>query len=954
MVTKATPLQPASPTRGGVVLLFILLATASVLIALPHGIAYGIKSWITNNSDASVKIEDVDFNPVTATLVIYGLDITQKNKSTLLIPELNIRMTWTPLLHKAALIDNISLSGARIEVDLSNPANLIIGGIPLPNSASTETKASNPTPWALNLEKLTIQDTEISYKDSQLDVQFRIDNLQLTELASYFPNQPATLELEGSLNDAPLSLKSKITPFSSEPKFNNMVLLDKLDLKPFAKFIEPNVSKLEGKLFLDNNFLIHLMADGALKTTQNGIISLLEIDVESEAGSFKNEMIQWEGKSNLEKIPTNQLSFAADGALQLKPSRFTQIPPGLNIEQEGVKWQGNITFQNADEKTSINLKGELNLDQTITNLPYQQTHLLQEQLTWNGDLQLNQSPQGSQEITASGKLNSNGLTADLIDREAILNYDDLEWNGEIFLNKGESLEALELKGKINLSHLEVLASKENYTLLALEQLQTGRISAVLNGEFSNDQLNIRQLTIGRNKPVSLEEKDASIGLLQADNLKISGIRFSEQTGIEIEAIEQENLSHLTLRNHEGKWSEQVLVEILQRIIGSDAQTEAKPAKEKSVADASSSKKPMPIHIGQVHLLGDNFVSFHDETSEPPYHADLNLQHFSISEIDNTISNKLSPVELEATVNQQSSIIFSGDIAPFASQLTLDIEGKIEGLALPPLTAYTSKLLGYSLDSGELNANIKLTAMAGELEGNTELTLRQLNVSPLSKEKMKGLEAQLSIPLDTALGMLRDSNNSILLNLPLSGNSKEFKVDPSDAINQAIGKALKKGATTYLTAALFPFGTMLAVAQMAGEEMAKIRLDPVFFLPGSILLNPQHEAYLEKIANILKERPEIYIKLCGKAIEDDRTALMETASTKLKAEQKAKSAGKKEEAIAIPVVTNQQLESLAEKRATAIETYMAKQYQIKKNRLISCQPIVEPETTKEQPRVEMLL
>ncbi len=963
MVNKATNSQQTSSIRGVVFLTLLLLATVSTLIALPHGIAYGIKSWVADHSDASVDIKNIDFNPITATLAIYGLDITQQGKSRLFVRKLKVRMTWTPLLLKTAFIDHVALEGVKVQIDYSNPADLILGGIPLPRASTAEAEESSSAPWAINLEKLTIQDAAIHYKDAQLNTHFQIDSLKLTRLTTHFPDQPALLRLEGALNNAHLSLKSEITPFSSEPKFDNYIQLDGLDFQPFAKLLEPYVGRIAGRHSLDSQLLIHRMVDGALKVAQRGTVSLLDMDVASAAGRFKNSQIQWKGAVQLLLSPqgTPQM-LTAKGVLQTSPSQFSQEGSGLSIEQAEIRWEGDINHQMTDGGAKTVLSGGLLLGKTAAKFPEQQAVLQQDQLRWDGQLQLEPSSQGGQNIAINGQLNSRNLSVRLADREVTFNYDDLTWDGVVSFNMGETLEALALEGAITWSQLALLSPKERYTLLAFDQFQTDKITLAQDGSISSKQLEVTQLIIGRPEQRDIKEEERAIGLFQTKRLKIKDFKYSKQAGIDIETVQQENLSHLSRRDDEGNWSEQRLMDLIQKIMDPNGvATPGQATNETAAKTPSSLKSAMPIHIGKIHILGDSLILFQDKTTEPPYSANIKLQHFSINNINSATPEMLSPVKLAATVNEQSSIAFSGGIAPFAPKLTLDFTGKIEGFALPPLTAYTGKLLGYSLDSGELNVDIKLNAKAGKLQGENKLVLHQLDVSPLSKEKMKGLEAQLDIPLETALSMLRDSNNTISLSLPLSGATEDLKIDPSDAINQAIGKALKKGATTYLTAALFPFGTMLAVAQIAGEEMAKIRLDPVFFPPGLVALDKNNDPYFEKIAKILTERPELHIKVCGRATESDRAALLKMARAKLNAEYQAKLKTLKREKKSTlpappepPAITNQQLESLAKTRAASIELYLAKQYQFKKNRLINCRPIVDQKSKKEKPRVEMLL
>ena len=153
----------------------------------------------------------------------------------------------------------------------------------------------------------------------------------------------------------------------------------------------------------------------------------------------------------------------------------------------------------------------------------------------------------------------------------------------------------------------------------------------------------------------------------------------------------------------------------------------------------------------------------------------------------------------------------------------------------------------------------------------------------------------------------------------------------------------------------------AITQVSpGEQAAKVRLDPIFFEPATVAILEKDQEYLAKIASILEERPEMHIKVCGRAVEADRNALYAQAQQKLAAEAKAEAAkdkATKGKAATIPTpnpISDEQLSALAAQRATVIEQYMVDSHGIKGNRLISCQPQVEKDGQEAKPRTELLL
>lgn len=96
-----------------------------------------------------------------------------------------------------------------------------------------------------------------------------------------------------------------------------------------------------------------------------------------------------------------------------------------------------------------------------------------------------------------------------------------------------------------------------------------------------------------------------------------------------------------------------------------------------------------------------------------------------------------------------------------------------------------------------------------------------------------------MPLDSALTMLRDKNNNVNLDMDVSGNVDDAKFSLTDAINQALTKALR------------------------------LRLDPAPYLPGEATPSPSTRDYLEKVGRLLQERADLRLKLCGMAVPRDK-------------------------------------------------------------------------------------
>jgi hypothetical protein len=491
-------------------------------------------------------------------------------------------------------------------------------------------------------------------------------------------------------------------------------------------------------------------------------------------------------------------------------------------------------------------------------------------------------------------------------------------------------------GDLSIDSSRIHSPGTKYTLMAFDKLNIKTIDTQLPSKLSVDQLLFHKLNLGKQELTEGQSNQAaSQSLAHYEKLTLDKLSYSEEQGLSINQIRQTDVTQLTRKTSDGRWNMIRLVDLIKAAGGKKTESDQTVKAE--------AKKDMRIRVNSIIVDGNSKVIFEDQALDQHFRQELKVEAGSLEKLDTQAPDQPSPIQLSGWIDEHAKVSLSGNVSPFANRLTLDIKANIDGLPLPPMTPYSSRILGYQLVSGEMDAEISLKADAGELDGIKKLKLYQLEVKPVSPEEMAKLDSKLDVPLETGLAMLRDKNNKIELSLPIKGDVENFQIDPSDAINQVVGKAMKQAAKTYLSTALFPYGTLLTVVQIAGEEAMKVRLDPITYTPGSTRLGSNDKEYLGKVAQILNERPEIHVKLCGIATATDRDYLT-SQQNKIKQSQS--------EADPPEVDLEKELMQLAQNRAELIETYLVEEHGTKANRLISCQPRVENKDSESKPRTEL--
>jgi hypothetical protein len=265
-------------------------------------------------------------------------------------------------------------------------------------------------------------------------------------------------------------------------------------------------------------------------------------------------------------------------------------------------------------------------------------------------------------------------------------------------------------------------------------------------------------------------------------------------------------------------------------------------------------------------------------------------------------------------------------------------------------------------SGHFDADIELRSLQGDLEGTSKFKISDVEVEPADAEIMERFERQLKVPLPTALAVLKDSKNKIKLKVPITGNITNPTFNFTDAFNQALVKGMTKAAVSYLKYIFQPYGTMMTVVElgiMAGAKITALRLDPVFFAPGMETISENAVPYLERVAELLKTRPEIRLKVCGLATEADKDDQKKTSGKKGPAQPTAVEGSSDAPEVETypeqlqPLSADEQLGRLAKQRAAGIKEYLVKNHGIEDDRLLVCLPEYDARE-KATPRVELLV
>jgi len=188
-----------------------------------------------------------------------------------------------------------------------------------------------------------------------------------------------------------------------------------------------------------------------------------------------------------------------------------------------------------------------------------------------------------------------------------------------------------------------------------------------------------------------------------------------------------------------------------------------------------------------------------------------------------------------------------------------------------------------------------------------------------------------MPLNQTLVLLRDKDDSIHLDIPITGDVTNPNFNPMDAIIKATSKAATVTLITFYT----PYGLIYAGGNLAFNLATALNFDPIEFTPGSAEVSDNAKQQLDGLTKLLSEKPQVHLTLCGTTNRQDSFALF--PALKEKFTDKTTDDEARQQKTTLTEKQLIQLNQLARDRQISSKNYLVKQRGIEHDRLILCAP-----------------
>jgi len=326
-----------------------------------------------------------------------------------------------------------------------------------------------------------------------------------------------------------------------------------------------------------------------------------------------------------------------------------------------------------------------------------------------------------------------------------------------------------------------------------------------------------------------------------------------------------------------------------------------------------------LQLNNFSLVDSANIQFTDQSVSPVYARFVKVEELSAGPFDNQKPDQTSVIKVTGISNNYTNFDIGVDAKPFLAAPSYTIKGSLNQLDLESLTAYVKTALGYEIESGQLDLAMDVKLIGSQIDGNSHILLRSIELSSVEDYENKDASNQSYIPFNTALGMLKDGDGNVELDLPVSGDTNSPSFGFSGFITLLVKQATIAGAKDYLTMTFVPYANLVKIVMAADKHLLKIEISDLNYIPLKFEVTEDQDVFIATFTELLKDKTDLQIKMCGVSTAED-----------IGLEK-----GKK--------LSNEDIEALiriSEQRVNNFKRFMVEEKGINSSRLVLCKPRID--------------
>jgi hypothetical protein len=337
-------------------------------------------------------------------------------------------------------------------------------------------------------------------------------------------------------------------------------------------------------------------------------------------------------------------------------------------------------------------------------------------------------------------------------------------------------------------------------------------------------------------------------------------------------------------------------------------------------EATTDKPGFNIKLKSFSLADVAEIFFIDQSVSPVYRQNIAITQLSAGPFDTESPDQESVISIAGNSDRYAAFSFLTKAKPFLTEPTYKIDGTLKEFSLPNLSSYIKQALQYEIESGQLDLAIDMQLKSTKVDGEVQVMLRGIDIRAADDFEVSSLNDPISVPLNLALGMLKNSDGNVELSLPITGDTRSPSFGFSGFLTLLVKKATLLGARDYLVTTFIPYAQVVNVVALAGSYALKVRVNDLPYLPEKIDLQPEQQEFLKQFSALLRDRDSTQVKLCAIAT--------------------AKDIGKESGSDLTSTEDRERLEEISRQRVSIFKAYMIEEEKIPSSRLLLCTPQID--------------
>ena len=740
----------------------------------------------------------------------------------------------------------------------------------------------------------------------------------------------------------------RYNPFMSQLSISDMTLYRNKDEKVFS--IDDLAIRLTlFRLLFDKIVISKFQLDDAYikitKTETELIIAGIDLSKKNSSNEKQAETIETEAEPTsfdyqliLPKLDFSQINIDIEN----NNNPHNIVISNLLISQVKANeesQQANLSLKSIIDGTELTLgaeasfkqgQGEVSTQLAITDYPIERLQRYVEDLSQlSGFFSLT----SEQTVTiTTDQINLQLQEAEITNKNLIVGYEQQYFTLEnlqqnindlkLTLNQGEITE-LSGQGQITLNKAGVHHDKPSQKIAYFEQLALNDMSFHLT---DSPEVKIAEFVI--DGIIASKNEDTDLPpLLKLKQFSISDITINEHY-LAINQILLDSLQSQVILNKEKDVSNLVTLPTTET-----EQEEVIEVAEEVDQEINTTKPDFIVSLNGFSLINDNQLSFIDNSVEPAAKRKLFIDKLTLGALSNAEDKKgnQTPFELTGRSNKYAHFDFKGFTQPFSEKPMHHLKGFLKELSLRAVSTYAQQAMQIELKSGQLNTDIDVTLEGEQLDGNVVILLQGFETSIADSDEAGALIDQGALPLNMALGMLKDSDGNVELEVPLSGSTSDPQFGMSSIVSLITQKAVWMATQDYLLKTFIPYANIVSAAMAVGEFALKLRFEDLPYQAKQISINDSQQAYLKAFIALMQDQEKTRVNICAVSTPADinlKAGIKVTDKNKIK-----------------------QLKEIGEQREEAFKEYIIKHGNIASSRLLLCTPKIDS-SENAQPRIEL--